>query len=319
VRTIAAKLVVGSRKVTEIAATSEGESASEAYGRRGNRQESMVSEMSRNPRPDEAAAAKILADVLQANPHWIGCGDTHDYELHYTVGAFDALEVTRLTDEGWRRLQAGLLKEVAPLDAHGKLTRSWAVWLADEAKSERRTARIVRKRIVELLAPIDASRIQRVDRRTDYDWRFRRYRTPDIEALFMELPIDHAWAIPSPHPRVFLSPPGSAAYLGGHVVHNAIAEFLQESDRAKDVAKLSRPSSATRRHLFVWVEEVGDTFGVGASLFEPTPSLTPSLPAPITDIWVACDRISVVALWHSTGTSHWRSVGLPKRYSVASA
>lgn len=207
----------------------------------------------------------------------------YDLKLAYSDGSVGALEVTRAADQ----------QELELWQLIGRRGRRWLVpelrggWLVQVLPSAR--ARLLFDRLPSLLRSLEHDDIAAI--------RGRRFSADPQVALASELRVFDAVQGPTAHPgsvyfmiKQPLERMGGFSPPTGDPLARWLGEWLTELAQADNLRKLAA-ASADERHVFVIVPAFSSApFPVIDLLLAPgapLPTIPPTLPEPLTHVWVA--------------------------------
>lgn len=252
-----------------------------------------------DPRQDEEIARNLVAEQLGVVPvhrdveTHLGL---HDFDLPFTGGHSEALEITTATDRDMRSLGAALEKHGMDLGP-AAMKLAWQVTLHPTA-----SVKALKKNVDQLalgLASLEQLGVSNFIVKRD------RHQHDQVRVFAEAFPdIKDGWGWPSSRaPRVIAVPPGATSMIGPELVNLVIEQFLA-ADEQQDVRDKLRKSGCIERHVFVWIRGL---FGPVESLCErEVPDRPPELPEEITQVWVAAYcRDEGIELWHARPPSGW--------------
>jgi hypothetical protein len=134
---------------------------------------------------------------------------------------------------------------------------------------------------------------------------FDPWPTSTTEAQLGRLGVAGLFPFASSDPRIFLEAIGGGASRGPDDIVKAINGYFADPGSADVVAKLAAAREVTERHVFLWVRPF--RWRAWRALgWEGLPTTPPSLPEPVTAVWVAVKPDWAWLYHRATG---WRAVG----------
>jgi len=143
----------------------------------------------------------------------------------------------------------------------------------------------------ELLALLTAVRATGLKALHDTDW----FREPELRGLFTHLGIKAVYRLADPGTgfvHYTNDGQGGAVDSLGQSVPGWVGDFLADPERADNLRKLAA-TSAPKREVFIVADVEGTPWGVMSYLTDISgracamPPNAPSLPAPVTGVWLA--------------------------------
>ncbi len=227
---------------------------------------------------------------------------TRDFDIVWPEGRRAALEVTTITDRFERSAMAALGKHGTGITTD-RLRRRWLVRIAPATSEGRPDYPTLRRRLPELLAVLEAASVERVS----CDWSDGE---PPIVRDLCALHVDGASSWNSDlQPRILISSPGSATFVGPENLVKAVERELAE--RADVRGKLAR-SGHEGRHAFFWVEAFDYPAFEGLCSSEQLPDRPAVCPAEVTTVWAAATGFDgELVVWRNTPPGPWEALAGP--------